>query len=125
MVVIGKLTSLVAKTSSEQKQLELAGQQVSGPALRKCSLTTAPKMKPSSSGSPPQASRSCHASTRRSRNDSSTHFLKGGGLGPHLRRGQPMDLLALAICLPFFIAALMAHFGHNFSQENYDTGEKK
>jgi hypothetical protein len=36
-----------------------------------------------------------------------------------------MDLLGLAICLPFFIGALMAHFGHNFSQENYDTGENK
>jgi hypothetical protein len=36
-----------------------------------------------------------------------------------------MDLLGLAFCVPFFIAALMAHFGTNFSEDNYDTGEKK
>jgi len=27
--------------------------------------------------------------------------------------------------IPFLIAALLAHFGVNFSEENYDTGEKK
>jgi hypothetical protein len=29
------------------------------------------------------------------------------------------------IPLPFFIAALLAHLGVNFSEKNYDTGEKK
>ena len=40
-------------------------------------------------------------------------------------KGQLMDLLGLSFCVPFFIAALMAHFGVNFSEDNYDTGEKK
>ena len=30
-----------------------------------------------------------------------------------------MDLLGLAFCLPFLIAALMAHFGHDFSDPNW------
>jgi hypothetical protein len=41
------------------------------------------------------------------------------------KKGKEMDLLGLAFCVPFFIAALMAHFGVNFSEDNYDTGEKK
>lgn len=36
-----------------------------------------------------------------------------------------MDLLGLAFCLPFFIAALLAHFGVNFSETNYETGDKE
>ena len=36
-----------------------------------------------------------------------------------------MDLLGLAFCLPFFVAAIMSHLGHNFSAENYETGNKE
>lgn len=30
-----------------------------------------------------------------------------------------MDLLGLAFCLPFFIGALMAHFGHDFTDSKW------
>jgi hypothetical protein len=30
-----------------------------------------------------------------------------------------MDLLGLAFVLPFFIGALMAHFGHDFTDPNF------
>ena len=29
------------------------------------------------------------------------------------------------LVLPFFIAAIMSHLGHNFSADNYETGDKE
>ena len=36
-----------------------------------------------------------------------------------------MDLLGLAICLPFIIGAIMSALGHNFSVDHFETGDKE